>query len=254
MQLEHASSIEEIAERLAPGRLGEVVVDVVAADVIRIEMPAGGGVAGQPVNAYLVGRAAFVLVDPGDPTGEALDRALEVAAERGGRIVAIALTHADPDHAAGAEAVAEQLGIPVLVGPGGGRHLPYETREVARWRGHRHRGRGAAGRRDARAAAGSPRVRRRGGASTSSPATSTAFAGSGRSSAHPTRLPGNGPWQRLRSAAPGARWLPGHGDVGRTLDGGSSRPEGASVDTEPTGRTIDGIPWEEPRPHTSPTR
>ena len=93
-------------------------------------MPAGGGVAGQPVNAYLVGRRRFVLVDPGDPTGEALDRALEVAAERGGRIVAIALTHADPDHAAGAEAVAEQLGIPVLVGPGGGRHLPYETREV----------------------------------------------------------------------------------------------------------------------------
>ena len=71
MQLEHANSIEDIAERLTPGPLGEVVVDVVAADVIRIEMPAGGGVAGQPINAYLVGRASFVLVDPGDPTGEA---------------------------------------------------------------------------------------------------------------------------------------------------------------------------------------
>ena len=130
MQLAHASSIEVIAERMAPGPLGDVVVEVMAADVIRIEMPAGGGVAGQPVNAYLVGRASFVIVDPGDPTGEALDRALEVAAERGGRIAAIALTHADPDHAAGAEAIAEQLGIPVLIGPGGGRHLPYETREL----------------------------------------------------------------------------------------------------------------------------
>jgi recombination protein RecT len=130
MQLAHARSIEDIRERLAPGRLGEVVVEEVAADLTRIEMPAGGGVAGQPVNAYLVGRTEFVLVDPGDPTGEALDRAIEVAAARGGQIVAVALTHADPDHAAGAEAIAEQLGIPVLVGPGGGRHLPYETREL----------------------------------------------------------------------------------------------------------------------------
>jgi glyoxylase-like metal-dependent hydrolase (beta-lactamase superfamily II)/8-oxo-dGTP pyrophosphatase MutT (NUDIX family) len=130
MQLAHARSIEEIAERLAPGRLGEVVVEAVAADVVRIEMPAGGGVAGQPVNAYVVGRASCVLVDPGDPTGEALERATEEARARGGRIVAVALTHADADHAAGAEQVAEQLGIPVLVGPGGGRHLPYETREL----------------------------------------------------------------------------------------------------------------------------
>ena len=44
--------------------------------------------------------------------------------------MAVALTHVDADHAAGAEAIAEQLGVPVLVGPGGGRHLPYETREL----------------------------------------------------------------------------------------------------------------------------
>jgi glyoxylase-like metal-dependent hydrolase (beta-lactamase superfamily II)/8-oxo-dGTP pyrophosphatase MutT (NUDIX family) len=131
MQLAHADSIEDIAARLAPGRLGEVVVEHVADGVLRIEMPAGGGVAGQPVNAYLVGRAAFVLVDPGDPTGEALDRAAAEAGVRGGRIVAVALTQVDADHAGGAEAVAEQLGVPVLVGPGGGRHLPYETRELA---------------------------------------------------------------------------------------------------------------------------
>ncbi len=40
------------------------------------------------------------------------------------------LTHVDPDHAAGAEAVAQTLGIPVFVGPGGGRSLPYATREL----------------------------------------------------------------------------------------------------------------------------
>ncbi len=131
MQLQPARSMEEIGERLAPGRLDEVVVEGVADDVIRIEMPAGGGVAGQPVNAYLVGRSEFVLIDPGDPTGSAQDRALEEAARRGGQVVAVAATHVDADHVAGAEAIREQLEIEVFVGPGGGRYLPYPTVEVA---------------------------------------------------------------------------------------------------------------------------
>jgi glyoxylase-like metal-dependent hydrolase (beta-lactamase superfamily II)/8-oxo-dGTP pyrophosphatase MutT (NUDIX family) len=130
-QLEFARSVEQVGARLAPGRLGEVIVEDAAPGVIRIEMPAGGGVAGQPVNAYLVGRTAFVLVDPGDPTGPALERAIATAAERGGTIRAIALSHVDADHAAGSEALAEQLEIPVLVGPGGGRPLPYDVRELA---------------------------------------------------------------------------------------------------------------------------
>ena len=94
-------------------------------------MPAGGRRRGAAVDAYLVGRRAFVLVDPGDPTGPALDRAVALASELGGAIRAIALTHVDADHSAGAEVLAERLGIPILVGPGGGRPLPYETREVA---------------------------------------------------------------------------------------------------------------------------
>jgi len=129
--LEHARSIEEIRARLAPGPLGPVVVEEVSSEVTRIVMPAGGGVAGQPVCAYLVGRRRFVLVDPGDPTGPALDRAMELAASRGGAIEAVALTSVDPDHAAGAEAVAETLGIPVFTGTGGGVPLPYAVRELA---------------------------------------------------------------------------------------------------------------------------
>ena len=130
-QLEFVTSLDEIRERLAPGPLGAIEVDEVADDVTRIVMPAGGGVAGQPVCAYLVGRRRFVLVDPGDPTGPALERAIALATERGGEIDAIALTHADPDHAAGAQALAERLGIPVVAGPGAGRSLPYEVRELA---------------------------------------------------------------------------------------------------------------------------
>jgi glyoxylase-like metal-dependent hydrolase (beta-lactamase superfamily II)/8-oxo-dGTP pyrophosphatase MutT (NUDIX family) len=129
-QLVHVTSIEEIRPRLAPERPGDVVVESISDEITRIEMPAGGGVAGQRVNAYLVGRERFVLVDPGDPTGPGLDRAIEEAAKRGGVIEAIALTCAEPDHAAGAESLREQLGIGVLVGPGGGRYLPYEVAEV----------------------------------------------------------------------------------------------------------------------------
>ena len=129
-QLEFVSDVGDLAG-LAPGPLGPVVVDEPAPDVVRIVMPAGGGVAGQPVCAYLVGRNRFVLVDPGDPTGPALERCLEEAAARGGAISAIALTHADPDHHGGAEGLAERLDIPVYAGPGASRRLPYEVRELA---------------------------------------------------------------------------------------------------------------------------
>ena len=130
-QLEHVTSIEQARERVAPGRLGEIEVTVVSPEVTRIVMPAGGGVAGQPVCAHLVGRRSHVLVDPGDPTGPALATAINLAGARGGSIIGIALTQVDPDHAAGTEALAEILVIPVVAGPGGGRPLPYPVLEVA---------------------------------------------------------------------------------------------------------------------------
>ena len=129
-QLLWVESMDDVRSSMAPGRLGDVEVEEVAEDIVRIAMPAGGGVAGQPVNAYLVGRKRFVLVDPGDPTGPALDRAVEEATRRGGRIEALALTCAEPDHAGGAESLREQFGLDVLVGPGGGRFLPHHVVEI----------------------------------------------------------------------------------------------------------------------------
>ena len=129
-QLLFVTSIDDIGERLAPGPLGQVEVEDISEDIVRIGMPAGGGVAGQPIDAYLVGRKRFVLIDPGDPTGPGLEVALEEAGRRGGSIEGIALTCAEPDHAGGAESLREQLGIEVLVGPIGGRHLPYVVDEV----------------------------------------------------------------------------------------------------------------------------
>lgn len=130
-QLEHAGSVAEIQARMSPGLLGEPVATVLSPEVTRIVMPAGGGVAGQPIASYLVGHRRFVLVDPGDPTGPGLELAMALAAERGGAIEAIALTQVAPDHAAGAEGLAEMLAIPILGGPGAGRPLPFEVQEVA---------------------------------------------------------------------------------------------------------------------------
>lgn len=129
-QLEFAHTVAEMRERLSPGVLGQVEVEAVAPEISRITMPAGGGVAGQPVCAYLVGRERLVVVDPGDPTGPGLERVIALAAERHGRLVAIVLTHADPDHAGGAEALAEMQGIPILAGPGSGDQLPYAVASV----------------------------------------------------------------------------------------------------------------------------
>ena len=71
--------------------------------------------------------------------------------------------------------------------------------------------------------------------------------------------PDEAAWQRsvaaLRSVAPDARWLPGHGAVGRpALTGGEPHPEAVGMDAEPRGHTIDGTPWEEPRPPHLPDR
>ena len=120
----------DVRRRLAPDALGPVEVEVITPGLTRIVMPAGGGVAGQPVCAYLVGEKRLVLVDPGDPTGPGLDRAIAIAEEQGGSIDAIALTHSDPDHAGGAEGLALTLDVPILAGPGAGTPLPYETRTL----------------------------------------------------------------------------------------------------------------------------
>jgi glyoxylase-like metal-dependent hydrolase (beta-lactamase superfamily II)/8-oxo-dGTP pyrophosphatase MutT (NUDIX family) len=209
-QLEHVTSIEQARERLAPGRLGPVEVEAISPEVTRIVMPAGGGVAGQPVCAYLVGRRAHVLVDPGDPTGPALDEAIARATVGGGSIVGIVLTQVDPDHAAGTEALAEMLRVPVVAGPGGGRPLPYAIQELA----------------DGELVPFGDVPLRVSGAPGPSPAHIAFLVGGPATYAISGDLDGRrgargvaGPWNeadaaasrdRLRGRAPGATWLPGH--------------------------------------------
>jgi glyoxylase-like metal-dependent hydrolase (beta-lactamase superfamily II)/8-oxo-dGTP pyrophosphatase MutT (NUDIX family) len=130
-QLEHVRSYSEVVGRLAPrppvDRWNEALSDTLT----RIALPSAGGVPGQSVNAYLIGRRELVLVDPGDPSESAALAIREAMASREGHVRAIILTHADPDHAAGALGLAEELKVPILVGPGGGHDLPFDVVELA---------------------------------------------------------------------------------------------------------------------------
>jgi glyoxylase-like metal-dependent hydrolase (beta-lactamase superfamily II)/8-oxo-dGTP pyrophosphatase MutT (NUDIX family) len=129
-QLEFAAGLEDIAARIVPGPAPAPRVVGERPGLTRIVVGAAGAVPGQTANAYLVGRREVVVVDPGDPSDAAADAILGTVAADGGRLVAIALTHADPDHAAGAEAFALRLDLPILAGPRAGHDLPYLVKEL----------------------------------------------------------------------------------------------------------------------------
>jgi glyoxylase-like metal-dependent hydrolase (beta-lactamase superfamily II)/8-oxo-dGTP pyrophosphatase MutT (NUDIX family) len=130
-QLAYARDLDDIRARIVPGSVPAPRVVGERPGLTRVVVGSAGAVPGQTVNAYLVGRGQLILVDPGDPSDAAAGAILDAAAAANGKIVAIAMTHADPDHAAGAEALALRLDLPIVAGPGAQRALPYLVRELA---------------------------------------------------------------------------------------------------------------------------
>jgi len=130
-QLAWVRTFDEVRERLAPGPPVSVIVIEDDCVVALVVLPGAGGVPGQAVNAYVVGRRDVVVVDPGDPSEEAVDALRAAAARRGGRIAAIVLTAAEADRSAGAEALAGGEDVPVYAGPGAQRVLPFDVVELA---------------------------------------------------------------------------------------------------------------------------
>jgi glyoxylase-like metal-dependent hydrolase (beta-lactamase superfamily II) len=129
-QLEFAAGFEDVAYRIVPGDAPAPRVVGERPGLTRVVVGSAGAVPGQTVNAYLVGHREVVVVDPGDPSDAAVDAIRGAVTAEGGRLVAIAITHADPDHAAGAEVLALRLNLPILAAPGAGRDLPYLVREL----------------------------------------------------------------------------------------------------------------------------
>ncbi|HET7728172.1 MAG TPA: MBL fold metallo-hydrolase [Candidatus Limnocylindrales bacterium] len=113
-----------------PGSWRAPEVRDVAPGIATVTLFGAGGVPGRTGTAWLVGREAVVLVDPGDPAPEAAEAIYDAIAARGGRLEAIALSDTGPDRAAGAEGIALRTGVPILAPTGSAAALPYAVVEV----------------------------------------------------------------------------------------------------------------------------
>jgi glyoxylase-like metal-dependent hydrolase (beta-lactamase superfamily II) len=92
------------------GAQAEQLVD----GVIRVVAPNPSPMTGAGTNSYVVGKSHCAIIDPGVDDADHLD-ALVAAAP--GKIVAILITHAHPDHTGGAHRLAEGLNIPIHAYP-----------------------------------------------------------------------------------------------------------------------------------------
>ncbi len=127
-QLACVESFDHIAPAIAPRRQPRPPrLETVAPGIRRLVVETAGGVPGQPVNTWLIGTDRIVIVDPGDPSTEAAEAAIEAATAAGGRISAIALTSAAPDHTGGAVGLAIRLGIPVFAAAAAGRRIAHDV-------------------------------------------------------------------------------------------------------------------------------
>ncbi len=130
-RLERATSLEEIRTRLALISDLPFTREDLGGGVIVLTGGSAFGPTGRPANTILVGQRRIVVVDPGDPDEAFVDLIEAEVVALGGEIVAIALTHVDPGHAAGSVELQERTGAPIFAGPGGGASLSWPVDELA---------------------------------------------------------------------------------------------------------------------------
>jgi glyoxylase-like metal-dependent hydrolase (beta-lactamase superfamily II) len=82
--------------------------------LVRVRLGSAGGIPGATVNAWVVGRRRVVVVDPGDPTDEALEALLAATVGAGLELAGVALTSGAPDHVGGAVGLSLVAGVPLL--------------------------------------------------------------------------------------------------------------------------------------------
>jgi 8-oxo-dGTP pyrophosphatase MutT (NUDIX family) len=110
-----AEGLDDVRALLAPsGPSRSPRVEPVDDDIVRVVLATAGGIPGCEVHCWLVGREQVIVVDPGDPNDEAAEAILATVAARGGRVAAIVVTAAVPDHVGGASGLAGRTGAPVL--------------------------------------------------------------------------------------------------------------------------------------------
>ena len=133
-QLAAARGLDDVRHHLAAdpsaGGPAAPVMDRPAPSIARIRFAGAGGIAGQAVDTFLVGRRRLVVVDPGDPSDAAAEEIAAIVARLGARLAGVLLTAPVPDHAGGAEGLSLRLGIPVLAARGARRVLVSDIEPV----------------------------------------------------------------------------------------------------------------------------
>ena len=128
-RLRGVASFDELRAGLAVPTFDSAAptVERLADDRIRVTCWTAGGAPGRSVETLIVGRRELTVVDPGDPSPEALAAIVGAASSvgDGSRIAAIVLSSADPYLSAGADELSERTGAPVFGPPGSQRELPF---------------------------------------------------------------------------------------------------------------------------------
>jgi 8-oxo-dGTP pyrophosphatase MutT (NUDIX family) len=102
-----------------------------ATGLVRLTSWTAGGVPGQAVETLVMGHRELLVIDPGDPSPDALASIVGIAREAEGRIAAIAISSSEPGHAAGADELSERTGASVFGPPGSAAWLPFPVVELA---------------------------------------------------------------------------------------------------------------------------
>jgi 8-oxo-dGTP pyrophosphatase MutT (NUDIX family) len=90
-----------------------------------------GGIEGRTGRTLVLGDRSWVVVDPGDPTGETTDAILDAADQAGAQLTGIVVTDLDPERHAGAAMLATGYDLPVAGPPGAAGLVPYAVAELA---------------------------------------------------------------------------------------------------------------------------
>ena len=98
--------------------------------VRRVPSTSQAGIDGRPGATQIVGRAAWVVIDPGDPTGGTFDRVVAAADAAGTPLVGVVVRDLRPERHAGVELFARGLGLPVAGPRGSNALVPYEVIEL----------------------------------------------------------------------------------------------------------------------------
>lgn len=127
--LETAESDEDLV-RLAASTAGAPSATPALSGARAFETTWAGAIEGRAGVTTVIGDRRWLVVDPGDPTGEMTDAVLEAAAAAGAELAGVLVTDLEPAHHAGVEMFATGLGLPVAGPPGSAGRVPYGIREL----------------------------------------------------------------------------------------------------------------------------